>query len=57
MEPFFTTKDVGQGTGLGLSISKGLMEDHGGRLALDQASSTTRFVMTLPRFIESTVSI
>jgi hypothetical protein len=33
------------------------MEDHGGRLALDQASSTTRFVMTLPRFIESTVSI
>lgn len=49
MDPFFTTKPVGQGTGLGLSISKGLAESNGGTLALDSTSPQTRFVLTLPR--------
>jgi PAS domain S-box-containing protein len=49
MEPFFTTKEVGQGTGLGLSISKGIAESHGGSLVLDTASTQTRFVLRFPR--------
>lgn len=47
-QPFFTTKDVGRGTGLGLSIARGLVENHGGKLVLDESSERTRFVLTLP---------
>jgi PAS domain S-box-containing protein len=45
MEPFFTTKEVGQGTGLGLSISRGLVESNGGRLYLDASRGETCFVI------------
>ena len=34
-DPFFTTKPEGEGTGLGLSISIGIVEQHGGRLTLE----------------------
>ena len=34
MEPFFTTKPVGQGTGLGLSITHSIARKHGGTLEL-----------------------
>jgi len=49
MEPFFTTKEVGQGTGLGLSICYGIMNQHGGaieiapRYGLNGAQVTLRF--------------
>jgi signal transduction histidine kinase len=35
MEPFFTTKDVGQGTGLGLSITYSIAHMHGGEFSLE----------------------
>ena len=35
MQPFFTTKDIGQGTGLGLSISRSIMKSHNGDLYFD----------------------
>ncbi len=34
LEPFFTTKPVGQGTGLGLSITYSIVHKHGGKLEL-----------------------
>lgn len=48
MEPFFTTKKVGEGTGLGLSISLGIAKSHGGDLHLQKGSGNTCFVLTLP---------
>ncbi len=49
MQPFFTTKDVGEGTGLGLSISKGIIDSHGGILYLNSESKYTEFIFDLPK--------
>ena len=49
MQPFFTTKDIGQGTGLGLSITKGIIEDHGGQIYIDDSTKHTRFVLRIPK--------
>jgi CheY-like chemotaxis protein len=47
-EPLFSTKDVGQGTGLGLSIALGIVEGHGGTLALAEVATGACLRMTLP---------
>jgi PAS domain S-box-containing protein len=48
-EPFFTTKPIGFGTGIGLAVSFGIVEAHGGTLAVDcPAGGGTVFSITLP---------
>ena len=48
-EPFFTTKPVGKGTGLGLSLCFGIVENHGGRIAIEsQPGRGTEVKVTLP---------
>jgi len=44
MEPFFTTKEVGQGTGLGLSICYGIMELHHGQITITSDSGVGTIV-------------
>jgi len=47
-DPFFTTKAVGAGTGIGLSYSLGIVEAHGGTIAIEDSKIGTRFVVSLP---------
>jgi two-component system, sensor histidine kinase and response regulator len=48
-EPFFTTKPPGEGTGLGLSLCRGIVEEHGGTLAVEsELGQGARFVIELP---------
>lgn len=48
-DPFFTTKPVGEGTGLGLSTSYGIVERHGGTIAVaTQVGKGTTFTVTIP---------
>lgn len=53
MQPFFTTKPVGEGTGLGLSISLGIARAHGGSLVVLRDQDPTIFRLTLPLAAES----
>jgi two-component system NtrC family sensor kinase len=48
-EPYFTTKPLGVGTGVWLAVSAGMVEAHGGSLAVDcPAAGGTVFTITLP---------
>ena len=48
-EPFFTTKDEGHGVGLGLSIVFGIMERHGGGVAVDSTPGRgSTFTLEIP---------
>jgi signal transduction histidine kinase len=48
-EPFFTTKPDGQGTGLGLSTTYGIVERHGGSIAVQSRERQgTTFTIRLP---------
>ena len=49
LEPFFTTKDVGQGTGLGLDTARRIVEErHRGTLGFDTGPRGTTFHVWLP---------
>jgi two-component system, NtrC family, sensor kinase len=49
LEPFFTTKPVGEGTGLGLSITYSSVRRHGGTLELcDAPGGGTTAIITIP---------
>lgn len=48
-DPFYTTKAPGKGTGLGLSVSFGIIQEHGGNIAVEDGSAgTTCFRIDLP---------
>ena len=48
-EPFFTTKDVGKGTGIGLAICHRILENHGGKIKIEQTpEGGATFVIRLP---------
>jgi two-component system, NtrC family, sensor kinase len=54
-EPFFTTKPVGRGTGLGLAVSHGIIQDHGGKIAVKtKLNEGNSFTIRLPAERENT---
>jgi len=50
LEPFFTTRPMGEGTGLGLSMAYGVVKAHGGTLRLSsQSGQGTLVLVRMPR--------
>lgn len=49
LDPFFTTKEVGEGTRLGLSVCYGIVRDHCGVLRVEKETPYgVRFIVELP---------
>ncbi len=58
LDPFFTTKEVGQGTGLGLPVAFGIMTGHQGYLAIDsEPGRGTCVQLYLPRPAQAAATI
>jgi signal transduction histidine kinase len=56
-DPFFSGRAAGRGRGLGLATAWRLVREHGGDLAYEPIpGGPTRFVMTLPRLTEESVT-
>ncbi len=52
LDPFFTTKDVGEGTGLGLPMVFGIVQGHQGHMAIEtNPGQGTRVSLYLPRLL------
>jgi len=52
-DPFYTTKPTGVGTGVGLSVCHGVVESHGGHIAVEDApGGGARFVVLLPAGVD-----
>lgn len=49
LQPFFTTKAVGEGTGLGLTITKNIIESHCGIFQIAEGTQNTTFVFSIPK--------
>ncbi len=48
-DPFFSSKESGEGMGLGLFVSHGIVEDHGGKMWIENVrSSGVKLTITLP---------
>ncbi len=47
-DPFFTTKEVGKGTGLGLTVAYAIVQEHGGRIRVDNGDRGASFYVELP---------
>ncbi len=55
-EPFFTTKEVGQGTGMGLATVQGIVQQHGGWIAVETAPDQgSAFHVFLPAATEAAI--
>ncbi len=49
VDPFFTTKEVGEGTGLGLSICHGIIKEFDGALEIEsEQGSGTKIMIAVP---------